>query len=292
LVKKFYDNLSLSNGENQIDVWVFLEAVLDGSFKELETHIAFPDSSPCSKLIPTIIKWSPQLEKLTINSISFKNTVFDEGDYKKLKLVIQSLGSFQHLTHLSLLEICFEARFTALTLIGEACTSLTHLTIDGTMLQKTDVLALILGKSGVKLLDRNEFNNAEHSPSWCHDQLLEHLDVPPEFLSPICFSLRQLQFKEPQYIDDYYNEIQKSEAAFALRHLPLLEGVSKRFPASLAVTCLHRNTGHVTEEKESREEFQKALERLGISSPTQLSSPRSLTPFSGICSSVALICSV
>lgn len=268
---------------------MFLEAVLDGSFnKQLETHIAFPDSPPCSKLIPTITKWSPQLEKLTINSISFKNTVYDEGDFKELKSVIQSLGSFQHLTHLSLLEICFEARFTALTLIGEACSSLTHFTIDGTMLQKRDVLALILGKSGVNLLDRNEFN-AGHSPSWCNDQLLEHLEVPPEFLSPICFSLRQLQFKEPQNIDDYYNEIQKSEAAFALRHLPLLEGVSKRFPGSLAVTRLYQNTGHVTEEKESREEFQKALERLGISSPTQLSSPRTLVTFSGICSLVAFI---
>lgn len=276
-VKKFYDNLTQSNGENQIDVWVFLEAVLDDSFKELKTHIAFPDSALCSKLMPTIIKRSPWLEKLTINFVSC--TVYDNGDFEELKSVIQSLGSFQHLTQLSLLEICSNSRFTALTLIGEACPSLSHLSIDGSVLKKRDILALILGITGVKLLDISEFN-ADQSPSWCNDEVLEHLAVPPEYLSPICFTLKQLKFEEPQGIDDYYNEIGKSEAAFALRHLPFLETVDKRFPASLAVICLHKNAGRVTEEKKSQEEFQKALDRLGVG-PTQLSCPRHLATSSG-----------
>jgi len=124
-VKRFYDFLD-ANGRktNQIDVWVFLDAVLDDSCKELKTFIALPISSernlPDDKLIPTILKWSPLVEKLTINCMPIDGGEYDEGDEMvvETKSIFRSLRSLQHLSHLCLHSIYGDQRFTALSLIG------------------------------------------------------------------------------------------------------------------------------------------------------------------------------
>ncbi len=261
--------------EHQIDFWVFLDAVLDDNFKELEALIAFPDSAPCSKLIPTIAKRSPRLEKLTLN-FKIKVTDYKSGECERIESFIQSLGSLQHLTQLSLLEIKGSAGLKVLSLIGKVCPSLTHLMIDGDCLFKKHVLALILGASDTNLMDLNK-----PLPSWCKGEAVEHLDVPEKFLSPICRTLKELKFVTSAYKSI---EIRKSEAVFALRHLPLLQVVDKRFSASLAVTSLFKNAGNVIEARKSQEKFQKAhLEASdGLENETQLPSLRNSITFSGI----------
>jgi len=90
-VKKFYDIFSEDNVEHQIYIWVFLDAVLDESFKELEiTLLAFPGSALCTKLIPTIAKWSPRLEKLTV-SCKIRETDYSSGKCEELQSFILSI---------------------------------------------------------------------------------------------------------------------------------------------------------------------------------------------------------
>jgi len=215
-VNRFYDflwSLPYDRKKNQIDVWVFLDAVLDGSFKELKTFIALlsSDAVPDDMLVPTMLKWSPLVEKLF-----------------------------------------------------------------GINMGMNDILALIIGEDINNLLDLNNYYEQRNLiPSWCEDGSLEHLPLPCKYVTPTCSTLRELQlyyYTRSRYDDEEaYNEIGASVAALALRHLPLLQVVDKRFPASLAITKLLNN--NVAEEEKSREKFQRAIqeasERSGNTSPLQ-----------------------
>jgi len=84
-----------------VDIWVFLDCVLDESFKELVTHVAFPGAEPNHKLIPTIAKHSPLLKKLTLNFKFMKAGT----NLERFKSFICSLTSLEHLTDLTLTEV-------------------------------------------------------------------------------------------------------------------------------------------------------------------------------------------
>lgn len=275
-VKRFYDflgSLPYDRKKNQIDVWVFLDAVLDGSFKELKTFIALPssDAVPDDMLVPTILKWSPLVEKLTIDCgpIDVGYDDIEEPLTELTKSTFRSLHSLQHLTHLCLHSICSVQRFTVLSVIGTACPSLSHLGVFAEKIDIKDILALIFGEYINNLLG---YSYDYVRSSWCESESLEHLELPSKYLTPICSTLRELQlyYDAEGYEDENgYNEIDASDAAFALRHLPLLQVVDKRIPTSLAVTKLHHN--NVYEQEKSREKFQRAiqevLERSGNTSP-------------------------
>lgn len=277
-VEKFYEVFSNDHMAHDISIWVFLDVVLDHHFKELKTLLVSPFSVPwaCTKLIPTITQHSPHLEKLTIN-FKITETTYKSGECEEIKSFILSLGSFQHLTQLSLLELEGSARLKVLSLIGKACPALTHFTIEGTYLCKKHILVLILGECETNLLDLNK-----PLPSWCEGETLEHLVVEAKFLSPICSTIRELKFE--MKTNSRRNEIRKSEAAFALKHLPLLQVVDQRFPTSLAVLCLYKNAGNVVAERKSQYKFLKANPKTsdGSENEAQLSSPRNSIPFSGI----------
>lgn len=281
--KRFYDTLLISKGENITDGWMLLDAVLDNSIKELETHIAFPDSAPCSKLIPTIAKWSPLLKKLTLN---FKLIMDHYGEKwnmePELKTSIRPLRSLQHLTHLSLYQIWWEQRFTVLSLIGKACPSVSHLSVDGAVMGKRDLLALIFGEFVNDLMGFDE-------SLWNRGSGLEHFVVPPEYITPICSSIQELRLiRKETYICgvDFYddhNDIHHSEAAFLIRHLPLLKVVDKYFPTSVAlVTTLQATIDNSEEAINCREKYQKAFqEALKRSKSTSPPPIFSATSFNG-----------
>ena len=282
-LKSFYDTAhTWLQGKFPVDVWIYLDAVLDSSIKDLEIHaIAFPNSLPRNELIPTIIKWSPLLEKLTINFVAnagyFPYDGNRMGQSKELMFTIRSLRSLQHLTNLSLLQTSPRVKFTVLTLIGKACPLLSHLTVCGRLLDKRDILALILGETVNNLLDFEEFHNRK-LPPWCEDRALEHLLVPSEYLSPICSTLRELKITRDHGVYDDNNQVFTPQAVFALRHLPLLRATDALFPVSVAITFLHLNGRNTTEERKSLEKFRNALERSG-NGPT---TPRNLNiSFSG-----------
>lgn len=241
---------------------------MEEDIKELKIHAAFPDSLPNPKLITTIAKWSPHLEKLTLDFKLMKkiktklyscDEVEDLEELEKLKLVIQSLDSLQHLTHLLLFGLEYTPKFIVLSLIGKSCPKLNHLTVERCEMWAKLLLALIFGEFLSELAD---FNNESESDSWWGDDALENLVVPIEFLTPICSSLRELRllggydtenrhsssgFAEILYVSEY-------AVAFALRHFPKLQRIYG-MRTSMAVTSLHDS-----DEWESRDRFRMACQ--------------------------------
>jgi len=288
LIKRFYDILPSLKGEKQIDAWLFLDAVLDTTCTELDVHL--PVASLCPKLIPTVVKRSPLLEELTINFIPTSRPAFFPAhanrdaqslscSIKEMEDVILPLCSLQRLTHLFLHQINGNARLAALCLIGKACPSLTHLTVSGDYCwDKKDVLALILGESGIILLDSQKSHGGQR-PRWCEDEALDHLLVPCKHLSPLCFTLRELKFEGEN------NRLGVSETAFALRYLPLLEVIDGVFPVSFAVFRLHQNVGNAINQGKSLKLFIKAYRRSlpkNVANPRKRSRRKSIPTFSGI----------
>ena len=169
---------------------------------------------------------------------------------------ILSLSSLQNLTQLCLTGIYASVRSAVLTLIGKACPALTHLSVTGASMNKGDILVFMLGK-----FFEESVRDTKGESYWFADENLGHLIVPPEYLSPICPSLREFRPIRTDDADSHNrdcNWIYDPEAAFFLRHFPLLEVVDKRFPASLAVTILHDRS--ITKELRSREIFQQVCQ--------------------------------
>ena len=251
-VSRFYE--SLEDEGNIVDVWPFLDCVLDRHFEELEIYSSFPECSPSSNLIPTIAKWSPMVKKLTINFFGSKY----EDDSKvteNLGPFIQSLSSLQHLEHLCLCGLLsFVQKFTVLGYIGKSCPSLSHLSVNGgDKMDKKVILALVLGELAFKLLDCKD---SQLLPSWCEDEELEHLVIPSDLITPICSNLRELQLLNQQCPRKFHN-ISGSTAAFILRHFPSLEKIDWRIPISLGVKKLYG-----TAEWMSREKFKLACQEV------------------------------
>ena len=159
MVKRFYEFFANRSGKSHIDVSLFMEAVLDPTFKELKIHNT-GQPAPCPELIPTIVKWCPLLEKLSIchnrKDESPANKVHDEAAHKlqvwvdtanmvHFESTFLSLRSLQHLTHLSLLEMNADVRAGVLPVIGKACPSLSELCLDGDHLFQSTIFRLILG---------------------------------------------------------------------------------------------------------------------------------------------------
>lgn len=50
-----------------VDIWAFLDCVLDENFDELKTNVTYPNAQASAKLISTIAKRSPNLKTLRLN---------------------------------------------------------------------------------------------------------------------------------------------------------------------------------------------------------------------------------
>ena len=64
LVKFFCIRTAKKRTLDHVDIWAFLDSVLDENLEDLETRIAFRGSEANAKLIFTIAKRSPRLKKL------------------------------------------------------------------------------------------------------------------------------------------------------------------------------------------------------------------------------------
>ena len=210
------------------DVWVFLDCVLDNTVKELDTLIAFPKSEICLKVIPTIVKRCPQLSQLLINFVETNFTDNEEDSLEGVKAVVLQLSSLEHLKDLNVYGLTYPETLTALLTIGKSCPSLSHLNVDGYGIEKKHLLALMMGEALVDWLPPNE-----DEASWCTDDALEHLVIPHELLSPICFNLVEL------HLDGQDSTITESAISFALRHLPSLKKMGKKLPVSLGIKILY-----------------------------------------------------
>lgn len=233
-VKRFYeDSFNRKKVCSLVDIWVFFNCVLDDNIKELKIHSTFPDSELNLQLIPTIAYWSPLLTELYIDFQLMKRT----GDgTERLKLVITSMSSLQHLTDLTMLGLKRKERYCALSLIGTSCPSLTSFAVNAAFMDKKDILAFILGEFANVLLD------SEEEPPWCEDVALQDLVIPSELRTPVCSKLREFLIIARFYDTENYCRISKYAAAFALRNLPLLQKMSVRIPTSLAVELIDGTT--------------------------------------------------
>lgn len=230
-VQLFYENLAEENClEGNIDIWAFLDCVLDESFEELETHIAVQDSDPCPLLIPTISMRAPLIKKLELNLDLMKKNV----DVRKLENVIQSLSSLQHLTELCLVGVTFSSRLPVMCHIGKYCPLLTHLTVLGDKnLSNAAVLALTIGELfNVMFPTENEY---------CRliDSTMERLVIPPELRTPICSTLRRFIIF-PTYLEQKKVPSSPSAVAFLLRHFPFLEELTLRQRITSSITMCMR----------------------------------------------------
>jgi len=212
------DNYRGHHGDHcTVDVFSFLDSVLDGSFEELKTYVSFPGIGPNPELFSMISYSSPQLQKL---ELCFKHC---ESTWTgKVETLMGPLSSLEHLTNLNLILLLnHKLRQNVLSLVGKYCPLLTHLSIIGGYPNgNQEILSLILGESLSSF-----FPNAGYS-----DKEIDHLKVPAERLTPICSTLRELnysddcRYRNPRKIE----KISDSTVAFTLRHLPFLEYLGRR----------------------------------------------------------------
>ncbi len=229
-MEKFNDSLLELPDNMMIDPWVFLDCVLDSTFKELETHATFPGSEPNSKLIPTIVKHSSLLQKLKIDFTLIKKGL----GARIVTPLITSLSPLHHLTSLELYQLD-KAHRSVLKFIGNSCPLLSHLSISGFHVSPKDILSIILGEFSEPL-----FTERGAKKVWAKLDSLEILQAPPEVMTPICFTLRHLKFGESDW--DKKSDSCWSAVAFALRHLPFLEKMDGH-STSFGVEFLHGNWG-------------------------------------------------
>lgn len=284
-IQRFY-KICANDAKNEYipDVWVFLDCVLDDGFKDLETHIVFPGSRPDSRLIPTIAKRSPQLAVLQLNF-----SLIDKDKWNHmvpdLKPVLRSLNSLSHLTSLTLSNMNYAYK-PIMSVIGNSCPSLSFLSLDGGFHNtKRDILALILGE----VFDQLNPHWTNEMVSWSKDGPLELLRVPSEYLTRICFSLRDLWLTDNS--DDirhqhYCSKLSPSAVAFLLRHVPLLEDLTYCSTTALAVKILHDAPIAVDSKIQSvfEKDYRKAFNSIG-KTPNHRSPELKLIPsptFSGI----------
>ncbi len=214
--------------------------MLDESFKELTTPIAFPGCEPNPKLITTIAERASYLEKLQISFFMMKKT-----STEALIPVFLSLAGLNCLTSLSLFMLP-ESHKSVLKYLGSCCPLLSDLYVTGFTIEKRDILAIVLGE----LIDDLLPNDSKEA-AWSNDTVLRGLVVPPKFLSSLCVSLKRLFFTDIDPKNEWavYSEpydpigFSDSTLAFALRHLSSLEEFDGTAIKSKAIIILHHCGG-------------------------------------------------
>lgn len=277
-----------SQGEHfMTDIWVFLDCVLDGSFHELTTHMAFPSSEPNSNLIATIANQSPQLKKLKLDFSLMKL----QTEVSKLKSALLPLSSLHDLTNLFLYNLD-KSHSSVLRLIGELCPSLTHLSVSGFCVGKKDILSLVLGRLVDYLLPPTK--SLRPWSEWKEDRAFQHIVVPDKYLSSLCFTLQNLQLgvngKNMEVSASYVNygvnfavsvNFDEPSAVFLFRHFLSLQKIDGCVPTVGAIKILRTGeSGIVKERSIIQAKFEKACQE--ASSGLQLFSNSTLPVFSGI----------
>jgi len=151
LVKLFSLIATTKRSLDRVDIWAFFDCILDESFSELKTHVAWRDAQPSARLISTIAKRCPNLKTLKLS--------FRFGSSQKspqLVPMMQSLDSLHHLTSLTLSYLDGHCKqHPILALIGKSCPLLSHLHLlayCNRPTSKYDIIALILGELAAHLL--------------------------------------------------------------------------------------------------------------------------------------------
>jgi len=235
------------------DIVAVLDCILDERFleeeNELYLEIPFLSMKSISKLLSVIGHRCPGLEYLEINFKPGYDPIDTSGGLVALEPFQQGpmLSSLRSLTlnfEDNPYESSWDCNTSILGIIGKCCPTLSILSYNGISLRKKDVLELIfVGELAAILFPSHEFDEMSEEDSnklmkfmfgkppkgkktafdgnWSRDSVLPGLRVPPEFLNPLCSTLRELHYFDEWrgFIPDPFTD---SLLAFALRHLPEL----------------------------------------------------------------------
>ncbi len=178
-----------------------------------------------------ITERSPNLKELCI---SFCDTSYDLINNISSASVISQDALLPCLTSLSLYYNNFmmtsgtyEDPFSKhhqsiLSVVGKYCPNLTKLNATFEFpLKKKDLLGFILGEK-IRVITNDE--------RWNQDSNLEGLQIPPELLNPLCFTLQELVLQS----SGNHSSLSASVCAFAaLRNLPKLRKIDMNNKAAL-----------------------------------------------------------
>ena len=226
LVEEFFFRTLYKHRSNMISIdsiepWVFLDCMLDSSFEELKTHVAFPGEDPNFKLIPVIAKRSELLKKLKLDfAIMNKETAVE-----KVIPLITSLSFLQNLTSLNLFKLDGSHK-SVLKFIGNSCPRLSHLSISGFVFMPKDILSVIFGE----LADQMFQESSETHICFISNgsRICNQLQVEPKVLTLMCSTLAHLEL-EPHFDLWGFNRITIHwfhVASLVLRNLPLLKNMN------------------------------------------------------------------
>ena len=191
-----------------------------------------------TQLVQVISEHSPSIQSLNLSfgspaaALAFKPTF------------AQMFQCFHCLTSLTLsLNISDNNCLSFFTSLGYSCPNLTSLQLDNFRFGSHQLLALILGPRR-ELLPQNLLDEMH--------RMLAQLEFPPESLTPICSSLKQLKHSHDSKFDERKCHIWDFSTVFALRHLRNLEVLehscikhSKRNPLAKAVLFWHRQQSDI-----------------------------------------------
>jgi len=246
------DKCSLT--EKMADIPAVLDCILDERFleeqNELKLKIPFLSMKTISKLLSVIGHRCPGLEYLEIRFHGGYKPIDSSDGLIALEQIQQvpTLSSLRSLTlnfnGMNPYESSWDCNTSVLGIIGKFCPTLSNLSYYGISLRKKDVLELIfVGDLAAILFPSYEFyemsedyldsllgsvfgkppngTKSTFDGNWSRDSVLPGLRVPPEFLNPLCSTLRKFDyFNDWEYNPDPFTD---SLLAFALRHLPNLE---------------------------------------------------------------------
>lgn len=213
---------------------------MDESFQEdildLSMISPFESSRSFAKLLAITAFRCPKLETLEI--LCYPNFTWATSAPIRGPIPVTSFSTLMDLNLHFVDDECFreDSNKSVFGIIGKYCSNLQILDVDGTGMTKKDALALIVVGDLADILfpyydglSEKEFESMASRifsklPSdsdeiyWSEDSVLAGLRVPYEFLNPLCFTLRELNFNEWKYQDPFTGGVM----AFALRHLPKL----------------------------------------------------------------------
>lgn len=134
-VESYYQILKNHGAESKIvvDTWLFLDTVLDDSFKELKIPAALPGKEESYQLIQIIADRSPLLTKLTIDFSWMGRADNSRESERKFEAIIQSLSTLVHLTDLHLMGMSNREDLLIHSLIGDLSPQLHSLRVSGSL---------------------------------------------------------------------------------------------------------------------------------------------------------------
>lgn len=154
---------------------------------------------------------------------------------------------------------CFSTYSDAsiLAVVAEFCPVLINLTVKGFYITDKDLLGLITGAS---------FQNLFLSPNdrWrINLSTIHSLVVPAELVSPLCFTLKNLQLNRWWIYCDCNPKVSGTSAAFALKHLPELRtSTIHRISSTQVIQLLYSKRGDGTTKSDDQKAFEEFCRHL------------------------------